>query len=166
MKTPLELRPGSSKDEDSRTRAAKRTAELRQHNNANIDNSVDKFATPPAPDGWTYEWKMKMTMGWEDPSFHNRTQLGGWESVEVKRHPEMMPKGAIGIIEREGMVMCERPEEITKERQAMDRKAARDQIQIKQGQLDPKGRGGIISREDAQISPKVSKDYNFSVPEQ
>ena len=55
---------------------------------------------------------------------------------------------------------------ITQERQAKDLQNARNQVRTKEGQLDPKGRGGIISREDAQVRPKVSKDHNFFVPEQ
>jgi len=147
-------------------RLAKRIAELRNHNNANLDEGVDKFATPTPPPGWSYEWKMKSVNGWEDPAHYNRISMGGWEPVDVKRHPEMMPKGYVGAIEREGELLCERPLVITQERQAKDLQNARNQVRTKEGQLDPKGRGGIISREDAQVRPKVSKDHNFFVPEQ
>lgn len=147
-------------------RLAKRIAELREHNNANLDDSVDQFATPTPPSGWSYEWKMKTVNGWEDPTFHTRTGLGGWEPVDSKRHPEMMPKGYVGAIERNGQVLCERPMVITEERQAKDLMTARNQVKTKEGQLDPKGRGGILSREDAQVRPKVNKDHNFFVPEQ
>jgi Kef-type K+ transport system membrane component KefB len=41
--------------------------------------------------------------------------MGGWETVDAKRHPEMMPKGYVGSIEREGMLLCERPLEITQD---------------------------------------------------
>jgi len=156
-----EMRPEVEDD-----RLAKRIAELRNHNNANLDEGVDKFATPKPPEGWSYEWKMKSVNGWEDPSHYNRISMGGWEPVESKRHPEMMPKGHVGSIEREGMILCERPMVITQERQAKDLQNARNQVRTKEGQLDPKGRGGIISREDAQVRPKVSKDHNFFVPEQ
>ena len=156
-----EMRPEVEDD-----RLAKRIAELRNHNNANLDEGVDKFATPKPPEGWSYEWKMKSVNGWEDPSHYNRISMGGWEPVESKRHPEMMPKGHVGSIEREGMILCERPMVITQERQAKDLQNARNQVRTKEGQLDPKGRGGIISREDAQVRPKVSKDHNFYVPEQ
>jgi hypothetical protein len=145
--------------ESPRERAARRAAELRGHNNANLDEGVDKFATPTPPDGWSYEWKMKSVMGWEDPSHYNRITIGGWEPVESFRHPEMMPKGYVGSIEREGMVLCERPLEITEERKHRDYLNARQQVKIKQGQLDPKGKGGLISREDAQIAPKIKSSY-------
>lgn len=145
--------------ESSRERAARRAAELRVHNNANLDEGVDKFATPKAPDGWSYEWKMKAVMGWVDPSHYNRITVGGWEPVEAKRHPEMMPKGYVGSIEREGMILCERPMEITEERRNRDLINARQQVKIKEGQLDPNSKGGLISREDAHIAPKIKKGY-------
>ena len=148
-----------SATESSRERAARRAAELRGHNNANLDEGVDKFATPVPPDGWSYEWKMKSVMGWEDPSHYNRITIGGWEPIEAKRHPEMMPKGYAGSIEREGMVLCERPLEITLERKNRDLLNARQQVKIKEGQLDPKGQGGLLNREDAHIAPKIKKGY-------
>jgi hypothetical protein len=143
--------------ETSRERAAKRIAELKGHNNANLDEGTDKFACPPAPDGWSYEWKMKAVMGWEDPSHYNRIASGGWETVEAKRHPEMMPKGAVGAIEREGMLLCERPQEITDERKARELIKARQQVRIKEGQLT--STDGLLSREDSQIAPKIKKSY-------
>jgi hypothetical protein len=64
------------------------------------------------------------------------------------------------------MVLCERPLEITKEIQARDLRNARAQVRMKEGQLDPKGKGGIIGREDAQVAPTIKKDYGMAVPEQ
>lgn len=147
-------------------RLAKRIAELRDHNNANLDDTLDRFAAPEPPTGWSYEWKMKSVNGWEDPSSDTRIRLGGWEPVESKRHPEMMPRGHVGAIERDGMILCERPMVITEERRAKDNMAARNQVKIKEGQLDPKGRGGLMTRDDANAKMKVNKDHNFYVPEQ
>ena len=42
------------REEDPRAAAARRAAEIRGHL-GNLDEGVDKFALPPAPDGWTYE---------------------------------------------------------------------------------------------------------------
>lgn len=156
-----EMRPEVEDD-----RLARRIAELRDHNNANLDEGVDKFATPTPPPGWSYEWKMKSVNGWEDPNHNNRISMGGWEPVEAKRHPEMMPKGYVGAIEREGMLLCERPMVITQERKARDEMTARNQVKTKEGQLDPKGRGGLMNRDDANARMKVNKDHNFYVPEQ
>lgn len=157
------LRPEEMANDE---RLARRVAELRNHNNANLDEGVDKFSAPSPPSGWSYEWKMKSVNGWEDPNANNRISMGGWEAVDAKRHPEMMPKGHSGEIEREGMILCERPAVITNDRKDRDLQNARNQVKTKEGQLDPKGRGGLMNREDANARMKVNKDHNLYVPEQ
>jgi hypothetical protein len=153
-----EVRPEVDDENDPRARAAKRAAELREHLTT-FDDGVDKFSTPPAPAGWTYEWKRRTVMGWEDPSYLSSLARLGWEPVQASRHPELMPKGYVGSIEREGQVLMERPQEITDEVKARDLRAARQQVQIKAGQLDPKGRGGLMDRADADATMKVKKSY-------
>jgi hypothetical protein len=159
------VRPEPAASEDPRARAAKRAAELRGHL-GNIDDGVDKFYAPTAPEGWQYEWKRKTVMGWEDPAYMNNLIRTGWEPVPASRHPEMMQKGYTGAIERDGQVLMERPKEISDEMRRIELMKARQQVNIKAGQMDPKGKGGIISREDAQIAPKISKAYDTSIPEQ
>jgi len=46
----------------------------------------------------------------------------GWEPVPASRHRSMMPEGHYNTIERKGMILMERPSEIT--RIAMDRELA------------------------------------------
>jgi hypothetical protein len=147
-----------TREEDPRERAARRAAELRGHIQ-NFDDGIDKFSTPAAPDGWTYEWKRKTVMGWEDPSYMSNLTRTGWEPVPASRHPEMMTKGHVGSIERDGQVLMERPAEISDEVRRLELLKARQQVNIKAGQLDPKGRGGIIDRADAHVNPKISKGY-------
>jgi hypothetical protein len=158
-------RPEVASEEDPRARAARRAAELRGHLGS-IDDGVDKFSAPPPPDGWQYEWKRKTVMGWEDPAYMTNLIRTGWEPVPASRHPEMMQKGYTGAIERDGQVLMERPREISDEMRRIELMKARQQVNIKAGQMDPKGKGGIISREDAQIAPKISKAYDTSIPEQ
>lgn len=150
--------PVSKSEEDPRERAARRAAELRKHN-ITFDDGVDKFYAPGAPDGWVYEWKRRTVMGWEDPSYMSNLERAGWEPVPASRHPEMMPKGYTGSIERDGQILMERPKEITDEIRNIELRKARQQVQIKAGQLDPKGRGGLMDRDDANASFKVKKSY-------
>lgn len=152
--------------EDPRERAARRIAEIRGHGALNSDDGTDKFYTPPAPDGWEYNWKRKSVMGYEDPAYLNNLERTGWEAVPATRHPEMMQKGYTGSIERDGQILMERPKEISDEVRHRDLIRARAQVNIKAGQMDPKGKGGIISRDDAQVAPKISKNYNMAIPEQ
>ena len=90
-----EIRPEiRAEADDPRARAAKRAAELRGHVET-FDDGVDKFAAPRAPDGWTYEWKRKTVMGWEDPAYMSNLMRTGWEPVPSSRHPELMAKGHV-----------------------------------------------------------------------
>ena len=159
-----DVRPPSRAD-DPRALAAKRAAEIR--NNASpFDDGVDEFAAPPPPDGWTYEWKRKSSMNMEDVSHMNHVRRTGWAAVPVERHPEMMQVGAEGSIERKGMLLMERPEEITLDAKDKDLRTARQQVQIKEGQLDPKGRGGLSDRHDSHIAPKIKKSMEpIPIPE-
>ena len=159
-----DLRP-SARAEDPRTLAAKRAAEIR-NNTSDLDDGVDEFATPPAPDGWSYEWKRKSSMNMEDISHMNHVRRKGWTPVPVERHPEMMQLGAEGSIERKGMLLMERPEEITLDARRRDGQIAKQQVQIKEGQLDPKGRGGLSDRSDSHIAPKIKKGYDIAIPEE
>jgi len=162
----LSLRPADQREETSLERANRRAEELKSHNNATVDEGTDKFATPIPPDGWSYEWKVKSVMGYVDAAYLQKMARSGWEPVEVSRHPEMMPRGSVGAIERDGMVLCERPAQITEEIKRRDERNARAQVRMKEGQLDPKGKGGLISREDAQMAPKINKSHDLYVPEQ
>jgi thioredoxin reductase len=53
----------------------------------------------------------------------------GWEPVPANRHPAYMPKNmSDGVIERKGMVLMERPKEITEEVKTNEIKKARNQV--------------------------------------
>lgn len=81
----------------------------------------------------------------------------GWDPVDVSRHMHMMPKGHSGAIEREGMVLCERPAEITQEVRNIDYKNARQQVRIKETQLD--STKGLLARNDSRVAPKIKNTY-------
>jgi len=151
-----DMRAPEIRTEDSRSRAAKRAVELRDHI-GDLDEGQDKFATPPAPDGWSYEWKRRTVMGWEDPTYMSMMARTGWDPVDVSRHMHMMPKGHSGAIEREGMVLCERPAEITQEVRNIDYKNARQQVRIKETQLD--STKGLLARNDSRVAPKIKNTY-------
>jgi hypothetical protein len=125
--------------EDPRARAARRAFELREHL-GNIDSGTDEYAIDKRiiPDGWSYEWKRHSTLGKEDPSYSTQLYTRGWEPVPTSRHPEMMPKGhdLSAAIEKKGMILMERPLEITKEVEAIELRKARSQVGAKEAQLN------------------------------
>ena len=164
-------RPGrsASKSENPRDRAARRTAEIRNHNNGTLDEGTDEYYIDPSlsPDGGTYEWKMRTVLGKEDPGYDIALRRKGWEPVDAERHPEMMPRNsAEREITRKGMVLMERPKELTDEVNDISRKNARNQVASRAGEIDPKGRGGLMDRSDSKASMKVTKSYSpIAIPD-
>lgn len=138
--------------DDPRARAAARAAEIIGHL-GNLDQGQDKFAIEAGmePDGWTYEWKRRTVLGAEDPSYQVGLARTGWEPVPSDRHPEFMPESFRGkgkIIERDGMVLMERPKVITEKVRDIERGKARGQMKAKEeqlrGEIAPQFGGGTV----------------------
>jgi hypothetical protein len=131
-----DIRP-QLREEDPRARAARRAAELRDHL-GDLDEGHDDFAIPESivPPGWSYEWKRKTVMGAEDPAYMQALLRKGWEPVPTARHPEFMVSGDKNPnIERKGMILMERPLEITIEARRIEERRARSEITGKEAQL-------------------------------
>lgn len=125
------------REDDSKSRAAARTAELLGHGSLDQEES-DQFFIPPEdiPDGWTYEWKTASVLGQENPAYQVRIARAGWEPVPASRHPEYMPHGYTGqTITRDGQVLMERPTEIVEQARAKEYQKARKQVNDKEIQL-------------------------------
>ena len=158
----------SLREEDPRARAAKRTAELRNHLGS-MDTGTDDFYVDAnsIPDGWTYEWKRKTVLGAEDPSYQVALAHAGWEPVPANRHPEMMPSSmTYSNIERKGMILMERPAEITAEVRQRDLINARKQVRVKEQQLSS-APDGTLTRDHAQAQPNIKKSYSpINIPKE
>ena len=127
----------SSREEDPRTRAARRAAELRDHLGSS-DEGTDEFYIDPRiiPSGWSYEYKRHTTLGAEDPAYQVQIARAGWDPVPAHRHPELMPMGYTGnTILRKGMILMERPTEIVDEAKSRELRKARAQVRQKEQQL-------------------------------
>lgn len=147
--------------DDPRRRAAERAAELLEHVGT-MDQGQDKFAfdTNIVPDGWSYEWKRLEIFGKQDPAYQVSLARSGWDAVPSERHPEMMPqnwKG--GTIEREGMILMERPTEITDMVKANDLRRARNQVRQKEEQLSGAGAGEFSRDNKGNSLVKIKKSY-------
>lgn len=153
--------------DDPRARAAKRAAELREH--GSLDDGEDKYYIDPKiiPDGWSYEWKTFTVLGKENPSYQVSLAGKGWEAVPRTRHPELMPANHRGeTIEREGMILMERPLEITQEAQNRDKRAAREQVRSKEQQLNGAPSGQFARDAHPQTKANIKKSYEaIPIPE-
>ena len=130
-----EMRPESSKE-----LAAKRAAEI-LGNTPDFEGVADEFWIDPAmiPDGWDYNWKTKTVWEKENPSYDVSLARTGWTPVPASRHPELMPAGYKGdTILRKGQQLMERPMEITRRVMEMDKARARQQVTVKEDQLNSK----------------------------
>jgi hypothetical protein len=153
---------GDAREEDPRKRARDRVAALRE-NGLDLDGVADKFYIPAdaIPEGWTYEWKRWRTYGKEDPTYEVEMSRRGWEPVPAGRHPEMVPSNWTGHhIELDGMILMERPEEITIEFRENERRKALAQVRAKEEQL-AEAPPGAFERVDAkgQSTVKVKKSF-------
>lgn len=162
------MRP-SMREEDPRTRAARRAAELRDHRNGEMDEGVDEFFIDPSdiPEGWAYEWKRKTVLGAEDPAYQVALARAGWEPVPTNRHPSYMPMGGdYPFIERKGMILMERPKEITDEARSIELRKARQQVRQKEAQLNS-AEGGQFERSNKDQSlVKINRSYeSIPIPE-
>lgn len=151
------MRP-SMREEDPRAAAARRAAEIRGHI-GDMDEGTDEFRTPDAPPGWEYEWKRRTLLGQEDPAYQVQLARMGWDPVPTNRHPEMMPiQGTHATIERKGMVLMQRPAVISDEARAAELRRARNQVRVKEQQLNA-APDGTLTRDHASVRPQISKGY-------
>lgn len=163
------MRPEATTGESPRERAARRVAELRGHDTDLGDDGNDEFFIELGiiPDGWSYEWKARTILGAEDPAHQVALARKGWEIVPASRHPELMPMGYKGVeITRKGMVLMERPMEITQEAQNASLRKARMQMRDKEAQLT-QAKGGEFDRTNkGDPLVKINKKYEaMPIPE-
>ena len=151
---------GDMRGEDHLARARKRSEQLRGHQR-DMDEGHDEFYIPKdvVPDGWTYEWKRRLLLGQEDPSYQVALAQQGWDPVPARRHPEMMPTNWKGeTIERKGLILMERPTDIVDEARRIEYMRARKQVRDKEAQLSGTPEG-TMTRDHAQTRPKISKSF-------
>ena len=163
------MRPSAKVEESPRDRAARKAAELRAHREGTMDDGTDEFFVEPGiiPDGWTYEWKTKTILGAEDPAHQVKLARDGWEAVPANRHPEMMPAGYKGVeITRKGMILMERPMEITEEVRQLELRRARLQVRAKEEQLSAAPAGQFERSNKGNEMAKIKKGYEaMPIPE-
>jgi hypothetical protein len=141
-------------------------SEQRLRQGVNLRTSLNRYEYDRSkiPAGMTYEWKRKTVFGQEDTENLVNLEANGWEPVPAERHPELSGRRAqVGTqIVRGGLILMERPVEITEEARELDTFAARHQVaqQIQRLGLEGKraaGRGLKVSYDapdEAQTVPE------------
>ncbi len=124
--------------QDHKARAAARLAEIRASQLDDGADVQDKFHIPRhmVPDGWSYEWKNHAVFGKENPQYLSSVQRTGWAPVPSSRHPELIYPGYVGsAIIKDGMILMERPEELTIEARRRDMRESRAQVAAKEAAM-------------------------------
>jgi hypothetical protein len=140
--------------------AAIRAEQIRNRTrDAETDMAIyDKFYIDPRdiPDGWDYNWKRYETLGQKDGSYEVELAQAGWEAVDSVRHPHMMPSNYKGPIVREGMILMERPAEISNRAKFLELQEARRVVKEKERAL---GMAPTGTFERDQRRTQINKEY-------
>lgn len=140
--------------ESQRIRAAIRLAEIRARKVSSPENNGDFYIPADViPSGWTYEWKRHSVYGKEDPQYMSSMMRDGWSPVSASRHPELLYSGYEGeTIIHKGLILCERPEELTRESRIRDNRAAIEQVASREALL-----GATPQGEMQRTAPKLNR---------
>ena len=130
------------------------------------DTNQDMFYIPveEIPEGSSYEWKRFSVHGQQDPFYLAQMREQGWEPVDPKRHPNWLPPGySEPSIIKHGMILMERPIELTREAQSETRAAATKQI------IEAEQRLGLapkdtMTRDHREVQPRVVKEIGRMIP--
>lgn len=119
------------------------------------------------PQGMSYEWKRVAVKGRAESSHQVNLRENGWTPVPTSRHPELMPDGHTGPIQKDEMLLMERPSYLTEEARQEDYELARDQVRIKEAAIRDTP-AGTFSRDhpSAQRNTGIRKSYEpMSIPD-
>ena len=127
------------------------------------------------PDGMTYEWKRISNLGQEDRRHQVNLARNKWVPVPADRHPEIggdpllpdqhnRPHPHEGSIVIDGLMLMERPIEITRMVQQDDLRLAKGQVrdQFERLKLVP---DGTLSSESGERSVNLKRTRDLSIPE-
>lgn len=119
------------------------------------------------PEGSSYEWKRFSVSGQSadhDPFYLASMRRQGWEPVDPRRHPNWVPPGYDKPhIIRDGLILMERPIELTNEARLEQKNLARQQMREAQERLGmaPKD---TMTRDFEGIRPRVEQQVMRPVP--
>lgn len=135
-----------SEDMRETTTEPMRDAEPVRERKRKRPGNVDEFYIPDhlIPAGSTYEWKRHSVYGATDPGYDMGLRENGWLPVPHSAMPGWMPEGYVGPVIRKGMILMERPEELTEEARLEERKEARQRV--------------LIGEKESAETPEASKD--------
>lgn len=152
-----EARPGYV---DHMERARQRISELRaQYGDLDEgdegDLYLDRFYAE-APPGWTYEWKTHTVFNKSFPHYTNQLLRSGWAPVPASRHRELLfPEYTDESIILDGLMLMERPRELTERRRMRERIKATEQVRNSELKLSDAPPGTAPRDQHRKTQPRV-----------
>lgn len=141
------------------TRGPVHEVQARTRRRKNVE-SEDQFYLPmdEIPEDSTYEWKRLSVMGLEDPFYIARQREQGWEPVMSSRHANWLPPGYDKPhIIKGGLILMERPKELTQEARREERAMSKKQVREAEARLGMTPRGEM-TRNFPGINVGVQKE--------
>jgi len=126
-----------------------------------IDEIPDEFKRQMNNGEWiiSYEWKRWSNLGQEDPFYIASMREQGWEPVPPSRHPNWVPPGYDRPhIIKSGLILMDRPIELTLEARREELQASRRQVRDAEARLGMTSRGEM-TRNFPGIDNRVTKEY-------
>lgn len=141
-----DVRAGIGHNSLGRTVATNRRGEPVTRSSATA--GVNQFHVPPEiiPPGWSWEWKTETVAGMPDPAYAAELAQNGWEPVLAESFPGIfMPIDCKGAIRRKGMILMERPMELTLEAQRDEQMRAKERVgnAVRKHSLNAQGAHGV-----------------------
>jgi hypothetical protein len=164
---PMHIAPGADAREPSHepVHASPRVRTRQSHATARA-NPFD-LPKDEIPEGSSYEWKRFSVMGQSadhDPFYLSEMRRQGWEPVDPRRHPNWVPPGYDKpTIIRDGLILMERPIELTNDARQEQKQMARAQMREAQERLGLAPRD-TMTRDFDGIRPRVERQIMRPVP--
>lgn len=150
--------PVTRRGEDGRMEVVLPTGEVLRRNRT---GTVDAFYVPPnlIPSGWSYQWNVVTVTGERQVAAQVNAMENGWRAVPAERHDGIfMPPGFKGPIERDGLMLMERPAVLTEEAQYEEQRKADGLINMQKeaiGAALPEG----FHNKHRKVVPTIRTNY-------
>lgn len=164
-------KPRKPRDQEAKVNPRAAATAKYEFNDDDDDDRL-KIANELIPDGMSYQWVCDSILGQPQPQRRARFERKGWSPVPAERHDGMFtPKGYKGEINVDGLVLMERPLELTIRAQQKDKMRAREQVHVREAQLrggDLGGRVGFDTQHESALrSNRINKSFErVPVPEE
>ncbi len=163
------IEPKQTRTQERQTSRERRTSRIVQGRNGEMlsrrhDDSIDPFELPPElveqarQEGWDYEWKTENVRGSDMLNYQAKLHANGWRPVPSSRLPGVYgPENDEGPVRHDGMILMERPLQLTIDARADEDRKAREQVRLKHESW------GVSSKDTRIFDPNTAMAKSFTI---